>query len=186
MLRQLTVALAMLLGFSRGQHHQQTTHHGYNAAPAHYGVSRHFAHFSGPVSGAEHEVVVPRGNAPAHHHQVAPVHYHHQAAPTHHHASGTSVDYVARPDYKFGYGIEDSKTGNKQSHEESRDGDVVRGQYTVLEPDGSMRIVQYTADPKNGFQAVVKRTGHAPEVHGAPSPPEQHNQHEQEDDEDYD
>jgi hypothetical protein len=72
----------------------------------------------------------------------------------------------AKPDYKFGYGVEDSKTGNKQTHEESRDGDVVRGQYSLIEPDGSLRTVTYTADATNGFQAVVKREGFPDEVFG--------------------
>jgi Insect cuticle protein len=75
--------------------------------------------------------------------------------------------------------VEDSKTGNKQAHTESRDGDVVRGEYSLLEADGTMRIVQYTADPRNGFQAVVKRAGHAPEVFGAPAAPKQPKQPQQ-------
>lgn len=90
--------------------------------------------------------------------------------------------------------MEDSKTGNKQSHTESRDGDVVRGEYSLLEADGTMRIVQYTADPRNGFQAVVKRAGHAPEVFGAPAKapaapkPQQHSStynNDDDDDDDY-
>ncbi|GLG97613.1 GH15052 [Gryllus bimaculatus] len=35
---------------------------------------------------------------------------------------------------------------------ESRDGDVVKGEYSVVEPDGSVRHVTYTSDPKNGFR----------------------------------
>lgn len=30
-----------------------------------------------------------------------------------------------------------------------------------MEPDGSIRLVEYTADAKNGFQAVVKKFGHS-------------------------
>lgn len=32
------------------------------------------------------------------------------------------------------------------------------GQYTVVEPDGSIRTVDYTADKHNGFNAVVHKT----------------------------
>lgn len=34
------------------------------------------------------------------------------------------------------------------------------------EPDGTIRIVEYTADDDNGFNAVVKKIGHA--VHPTP------------------
>lgn len=64
----------------------------------------------------------------------------------------------AKPDYTFGYGVNDPETGNAQKHEETRDGDTVRGQYSVLEPDGSIRTVVYTADPQNGFQVSNSTT----------------------------
>lgn len=35
----------------------------------------------------------------------------------------------------------------------------MRGYYSLVEPDGSIRLVEYTADSKNGFQAVVKKIG---------------------------
>lgn len=31
----------------------------------------------------------------------------------------------------------------------------------MADPDGTTRIVEYTADSVNGFNAVVKRVGHA-------------------------
>lgn len=36
-----------------------------------------------------------------------------------------------------------------------------------MEPDGTVRVVKYTADDHNGFNAVVQRLGHAvhPQVH---------------------
>lgn len=37
------------------------------------------------------------------------------------------------------------------------------GQYSLVEPDGSIRTVDYTADPINGFNAVVTKSG--PTVH---------------------
>lgn len=38
------------------------------------------------------------------------------------------------------------------------------GSYSLVEPDGSLRTVIYTADPVNGFNAVVEKT---PLVHKA-------------------
>lgn len=62
---------------------------------------------------------------------------------------------------EFTYGVDqagdDNNNGDKKRHHEVRDGDVVKGQYQVVEPDGSLRIVRYTADPRNGFNAVVSR-----------------------------
>ncbi|XP_037962996.2 cuticle protein-like [Plutella xylostella] len=57
--------------------------------------------------------------------------------------------------YKYSYDIEDPSTGDSKSQHESRTGDVVTGSYSVLDPDGTKRTVDYTADSKNGFQAVV-------------------------------
>ncbi|KAJ9590344.1 hypothetical protein L9F63_027817, partial [Diploptera punctata] len=62
------------------------------------------------------------------------------------------------PKYAFDYSVQDPHTGDAKSQWETRDGDVVRGEYSVVEPDGTVRVVEYTADDKNGFQAVVKKT----------------------------
>lgn len=67
------------------------------------------------------------------------------------------------PAYAFSYGVKDLHTGDVKSQWESRDDGVVKGHYSVLEPDGSIRTVDYTADAKNGFKAVVKT--HGPNVH---------------------
>lgn len=48
-------------------------------------------------------------------------------------------------------------TGDSKSQQESRSGDVVQGSYSLVDPDGTRRIVEYTADPHNGFNAVVQR-----------------------------
>uniref|UniRef100_A0AAG5DHB8 Cuticle protein 19 n=1 Tax=Anopheles atroparvus TaxID=41427 RepID=A0AAG5DHB8_ANOAO len=68
-------------------------------------------------------------------------------------------DYYAYPKYKFEYGVKDYHTGDHKSQWEVRDGDVVKGEYTLQEPDGSTRIVKYHADSKNGFEAIVKNIG---------------------------
>ncbi|KAJ3653420.1 hypothetical protein Zmor_012673 [Zophobas morio] len=80
---------------------------------------------------------------------VAPVEYHHHEEPH------------AHPKYEFKYGVEDHHTGDIKSQEESRDGDVVKGSYSVHEPDGTILTVHYTADKHSGFNAQVQRSGHA-------------------------
>ncbi|EEB10696.1 cutile protein 18.6, isoform B, putative [Pediculus humanus corporis] len=67
----------------------------------------------------------------------------------------TTTTTVAETDYSFAYDVQDPKTGNYQNQKETRFGDVVKGEYSVLEADGSIRRVVYTADSKNGFQATV-------------------------------
>ncbi|XP_064212692.1 adult-specific cuticular protein ACP-20 [Tribolium castaneum] len=71
------------------------------------------------------------------------------------------VDVHTHPKYAFKYGIEDHHTGDKHQQSEVRDGDVVKGEYSLVEPDGTVRVVKYTADDHNGFNAVVHRVGHA-------------------------
>lgn len=67
----------------------------------------------------------------------------------------------AHPKYEFNYGVADGHTGDQKSQHEVRDGDVVKGSYSLHEPDGTIRTVHYTADDHNGFNAVVSRSGHA-------------------------
>ena len=101
--------------------------HGYAASPLNYGLG-----YAAPA-----DVVV--GHAP-----VA--------------KSVEVVDYVnPHPQYDFSYGVSDSYTGDHKSQVESRDGDVVRGQYRLVDPDGTERVVTYTADDYNGFNAVVEK-----------------------------
>ncbi|KAF6205645.1 hypothetical protein GE061_019818 [Apolygus lucorum] len=90
-------------------------------------------------------------------------------APNHDH------EHYSYPKYAFNYGVHDPHTGDIKSQYEERDGDVVKGAYSLVEPDGSIRIVEYTADDHNGFNAVVKKigpshhpAGHAPVAHVAP------------------
>lgn len=59
-------------------------------------------------------------------------------------------------DYKYSYNIEDPSTGDSKSQHEVRLGDVVRGAYSVVDPDGKKRTVVYTADAKHGFKAIVR------------------------------
>lgn len=72
-----------------------------------------------------------------------------------------AVDYYTAPKYEFEYGISDHHTGDNKEQKEVRHGDVVHGEYSLKEPDGTIRTVKYTADDHNGFNAVVLRQGHA-------------------------
>ncbi|XP_025193249.1 uncharacterized protein LOC112593145 isoform X2 [Melanaphis sacchari] len=72
------------------------------------------------------------------------------------HNEESHEDYHTKPLYKYGYWVHDPKTKDVKSHWENRDGDKVQGSYSFLQPDGHMRIVEYTADKHNGFNAHVK------------------------------
>jgi hypothetical protein len=74
--------------------------------------------------------------------------------------------FQSSPRYAFNYGVNDQHTGDVKHQSEQREGDVVKGQYSLVEPDGSIRTVDYTADPVNGFNAVVSKSG--PGVHASP------------------
>jgi hypothetical protein len=74
--------------------------------------------------------------------------------------------YDLHPRYHYGYSVSDPLTGDHKSAQESRDGDQVKGHYSLLDADGSVRTVTYTADSINGFNAVVDRSvGAAVQVH---------------------
>lgn len=54
------------------------------------------------------------------------------------------------PSYEFAYKVDDPYTGDKKGQEETRDGDEVKGEYWLMQPDGRKRIVKYHADKKSG------------------------------------
>lgn len=74
---------------------------GVSAYPPGYSYSK----FSGPVSGPDHEIIVKGEHGEP------------------------AIDYVAKPDYHFEYGVEDAKTKVRQNRKESRNGDEVIGEY---------------------------------------------------------
>lgn len=57
----------------------------------------------------------------------------------------------------FSYDVADPNTGDYKSQVETRVGGTVSGQYSLVDPDGTQRIVDYTADDVNGFNAVVRK-----------------------------
>ncbi|XP_032455899.1 cuticular protein RR-2 family member 13 isoform X2 [Nasonia vitripennis] len=67
------------------------------------------------------------------------------------------AEYDPNPQYSYSYDVNDALTGDSKTQEEQRDGDVVRGSYSLVEADGTRRVVEYTADPHNGFNAVVHK-----------------------------
>lgn len=75
-------------------------------------------------------------------------------------------EYDPHPSYQFAYEVQDAITGDSKSQHEVRNGDVVQGQYSLVDPDGTKRTVDYTADPHNGFNAVVRKDplGYVPAV----------------------
>jgi len=74
-----------------------------------------------------------------------------------------AADYHAYPKYSYNYGVSDKLTGDQKSAHETRDGDVVKGSYSLVQPDGVLRTVNYISTPLTGFQAEVINS--APAVH---------------------
>ncbi|CAG4977188.1 unnamed protein product [Colias eurytheme] len=68
------------------------------------------------------------------------------------------------PSYSFGYGVSDIRTGDVKAVWEEKEGDTVKGHYSVIEPDGSMRTVDYSAGPNTGFTAIVNNNGNQNEA----------------------
>jgi len=66
-------------------------------------------------------------------------------------------EFDAVPQYSFAYDVQDAVTGDSKAQYETRNGDIVQGSYSLIEADGTRRIVEYTADPINGFNAIVSR-----------------------------
>ncbi|RVE52432.1 hypothetical protein evm_002826 [Chilo suppressalis] len=129
---------------------------------------------------------IPVVHAPVHHvtplvHHVSPV-VQHVGTPVHgplvqHVGPVVSLDREQRAEeyapakYEFSYSVDDPVTGDHKSQRESRDGEVVRGEYSLLQPDGSVRTVEYTADDHNGFNAVVHNSAATAHVTASPEPP---------------
>ncbi|CAH1391256.1 unnamed protein product [Nezara viridula] len=121
--------------------------------------ARPYAAYAAPVATVAHApVAVAHAPVAVAHAPVAVAH----AAP----AVAVADEYDPHPSYSFSYSVNDALTGDSKGQTESRDGDVVTGSYSVAEPDGSVRTVDYTADPINGFNANVHKD--APAAHAAP------------------
>ncbi|XP_071448716.1 larval cuticle protein A3A-like [Hetaerina americana] len=151
---------------------QVPIHHGGFAAyaPRAYAAPA-FAHAAAPIAYAApayaHAAPAFAHAAPAFAHaapvvaHAAPVAYAAPIAKTVAYAAPVAKAVVQEPysvpQYSFSYGVSDAHTGDQKSQHETRHGDVVQGAYSLVEPDGTHRTVEYTADAINGFNAVVHR-----------------------------
>lgn len=72
-------------------------------------------------------------------------------------AHSSAVVKVDGDSSSFSYDVADPNTGDYKSQVETRVGGTVSGQYSLVDPDGTQRIVDYTADDVNGFNAVVRK-----------------------------
>jgi len=66
-----------------------------------------------------------------------------------------AADIISRPAYKYSYSVSDKLTGDQKSASEVRDGDLTKGSYSLVQPDGVLRTVNYVSTPLTGFQAQV-------------------------------
>ncbi|KAK7079225.1 hypothetical protein SK128_001828 [Halocaridina rubra] len=81
-----------------------------------------------------------------------------------------------KPDYTWAYKVDAKSTGDMKSAREERRGDVVVGQYSVMDPDGTLRTVDYTVAPGTGFQATVHKEENAEGLRTQYSRQNQYNQ----------
>lgn len=73
-----------------------------------------------------------------------------------------AIELQPEPDYgpvayEFHWSVNDPHTGDIKSQKETRKDDQVQGQYSLVDSDGYIRIVEYTSDAHNGFNAIVRR-----------------------------
>ncbi|XP_047986118.1 histidine-rich glycoprotein-like [Leguminivora glycinivorella] len=162
-------------GTVRIVHYSADKHSGFNAEVKREGHAKHvlclasllavaaahYGHGHGHAFSSQH---ISRHDGPAH---VVPIHGHGHGHGHHGHDHGHDVDYYAYPKYEFEYKVDDPHTGDHKTQHEHRDGDVVKGFYSLHEPDGSIRHVHYHGDKHSGFHADVKHETHhiVPEKH---------------------
>ncbi|XP_030037948.2 cuticle protein 8 [Manduca sexta] len=148
-----------------------------HAPAARLAVAAPIAYHAAPAPVAYHAAPA----AVAYHAAPAAVSYHAAPAPVAYHAPVAKViapaprlvvsahheEEYAHPKYDFSYSVADGHSGDNKSQHESRDGDAVHGEYSLVEADGSVRRVQYSADDHHGFNAVVSNSApaHAPVAH---------------------
>lgn len=78
-------------------------------------VGYSYTRFVGPVTGPEHKIYVNDANSAAND-KTSPPYL-------------PRLDYVAKPEYEFAYGVEDADAHILHNRNEMRDGDVVKGVY---------------------------------------------------------
>ncbi|XP_061710148.1 cuticle protein 8-like [Cydia pomonella] len=132
-------------------------HHHHHPAISHQELQKH--------DGPHHPVHIPiHHHIPIQHH--VPLLHHHVPHVPHvpiHHVP--HHDHYAFPEYKFEYAVHDHHTGDVKSQHEHRHGDLVKGGYELVEPDGRLRKVEYKADDHTGFNAIVHHSSPHHHVH---------------------
>ncbi|XP_037025904.1 larval cuticle protein A3A-like [Bradysia coprophila] len=142
----MIVKVVILMCFVFGSHAKPISVH----EGVHYATAPAYSYASAPLQTyAVPKVVAPVVSAPI----VSPV-YH---TPVYKHIEPEPYD--PNPEYSYSYGVNDPHTGDSKHAEESLYNGVVRGSYSLAEPDGTIRKVTYTADKVNGFNAVVEKIG---------------------------
>lgn len=123
-----------------------------------------------------------------HHHQKTPSVFHVQPTIVHIPSATRHVNVHDDSNYNFRYAVSDMTTGDIKSHQETRHGDEVQGQYTMMDSDGYQRTVNYRANDRDGFDAEVRREPsvvllalpaqyNLNTLHGFTNYPGHHNQH---------
>uniref|UniRef100_A0A6P7FL32 Cuticle protein 18.6-like n=1 Tax=Diabrotica virgifera virgifera TaxID=50390 RepID=A0A6P7FL32_DIAVI len=147
---QFLVLAAFVVVASGYEHHDENFGHGAQHAISTYSTVQH--HAPAVHAYAAHVPAVQTYAAqPLVQQYAAPV-VHAYAAPV---AKTVYAEPSAPAHYDFAYGVADPHTGDSKHQHESRRGDFVHGSYSLLESDGTKRVVDYTADPHHGFNAVV-------------------------------
>ncbi|CAH0627007.1 unnamed protein product [Chrysodeixis includens] len=167
-------------------HHDEPVHYvaplaDYAASIAHY--TPPIVHYAPPV--AHHAPPVVHHAPPVVHHAPLVAHHapsvaHHASAVAHHalqvaHHAATHTDghdLLVHPEYDFGFAVIDPHTGDHKHG--SHDADIVHGYYALVQPDGSIHKVEYSADAHNGFNAVVNNS---PSLHPVPAHTHAHGHH---------
>lgn len=165
------VAVASAIEYPGYQHHSSHGGHAYEAAPVYHAAPVHYAAPAVVKSSPGKTIFewkklrtisinLPQSTV----YHAAPV-VKTVAAPVYKHVE---YEHEAPPKYDFSYSVHDTETGDIKQQQESRDGDVVHGSYSLYDADGHHRVVEYTADDHNGFNAVVRREPSGHKVAAAP------------------
>ncbi|KAK4879346.1 hypothetical protein RN001_007492 [Aquatica leii] len=133
--------------------------HAYNSGASYSSVSHGHGGYQKPAQHAGYNQIAYAAPVATVHAAPAAAEYNYG------HGQQQHVDYYAHPKYEFSYGVADEHSKDYHSQHEVRDGDLVQGEYSLHELDGSIRTVKYTAD-KNGFNAEVVNSGQAAHSYG--------------------
>ncbi|CAH1164342.1 unnamed protein product [Phaedon cochleariae] len=168
----VTVAQAGLIGQESRPAYSDSTAVSYSSISS--PINPHDAAAS-PLAARAPSYAAPTVTSPSFFHSSAPSAPIREAAPEYRLAAPSSYaapsharqEEYAPAHYSFGYEVNDPHTGDVHGQQETREGDVVKGSYSLVEADGSRRLVEYTVDAHSGFNAVVHREAAAGHVKNA-------------------